>query len=254
MSSILPLHTENPEFVLPGISIGVVTRAQRIESPGLFSLAAAGIGAKRETRLFRNVFAAHLGCRVEDICLVRQVHGDRIVPRSRSDAGGIRTGDAQWTADAGLALVVLVADCCPVVLVAPGQGLIGIAHAGWRGAVKEIVPALASTLKKAGATAETMHAWVGPCAEGDRYEVGPEVASQFERWSHALIAGSGSRYLLDIRTVVFSQLRGAGILPQHISVSRSGTIGDPRYHSYRRDRYASGRMAAYVMSSLDDER
>lgn len=197
--------------------------------------------------------AAHLGVRPERVKTLRQVHGTGILRRSiRETVGRLPpTGDAHWTTDPSLVLLVFVADCCPVVLADPRSGIFGIAHAGWRGAAAEIVPSLWKELVRGGADGESIHGWIGPCAGSDRYEIGPEVAERFVRYPGALRKHreEKDRILLDIRVALKHQLRHCGLDDSRLSLSRADTIGDRAYHSHRRDRIRAGRMPAYVTGS-----
>lgn len=91
---------------------------------------------------------------------LRQVHGAEVV---RVDGPGDQAGaraDAAVTAEAGCALAVLTADCAPVALASP-EGVIGVAHAGWRGVLAGVVEATVAEMHALGAT--DIDAVIGPC-------------------------------------------------------------------------------------------
>jgi YfiH family protein len=224
--------------------------------------------------LSRRVLANQLNRPADAFRMMRQVHGTTIVYRSDAvpDAAGnharrtrhalstrraadavdsVPVADAQWTDRPGLVLIANVADCCPVIVSDPVAGIVGIAHSGWRGTVGEVAPALVRTLCATGAT--NLRVWIGPCAEGEAYEVGHEVFTRFDRWPTAGRAHPErpGKYLLDVREVVRLQIRAEGIDDTRITVSGGGTIGDRRYHSHRRDSFGAGRMAAFVSITPD---
>lgn len=175
------------------------------------------------------------------LALLRQVHGTRIIERSAHEAAtGTRPdGDAQWTRDNDLVLAVMVADCCPVALWSDER--VAIVHAGWRGTADGIVPAALDAFDE-----PVRGAWVGPCASGTHYEVGPEVAARFARFDDA-VADRDGRLFLDLATVIERQLRRGGVATIRVSARR--TIRDGDLHSWRRDGHASGRMMAFVCRS-----
>lgn len=269
--------TERADGLAPFADAGVLLRAQRVGNPGGVSFWPAGAYAPREVALTRRVLAHLLNRPVDAFRMMRQVHGTTIVYRSDAapdapenrahrahstpgdadadpdadPADPVPVADAQWTDRPGLVLIANVADCCPVIVSDPAAGVVGIAHSGWRGTVGEVAPALVRTLRAKGAT--DLRVWIGPCAEGDAYEVGHDVFSRFDRWSTAGRAHPErpGKYLLDVREVVRLQLRAEGIDDTRISVSGGGTIRDRRYHSHRRDSFRAGRMAAFVSIGSD---
>jgi polyphenol oxidase len=257
------LREELPERPIPGVRCGVVLREQRFGHgwglPGGFSLTAANAFSPREVALNWSILTAFLGVPPESIRALRQVHGTRVVRRFREEEDAIDpcTGlpaDAQWTTARGLVLVVFVADCCPVVLADPERGIVAIAHAGWRGALHGVVSALLEELQNGGARRDCLRAWIGPCADGESYEIGPEVAEQFHAFPEAIRPSplTPHRSLLDVRSVIETQLDRGGVAPERVSISRIGTIGSTRYHSHRRDSYSAGRMVTYAMLSVKD--
>jgi len=76
-------------------------------------------------------------------------------------------------------LGVLAADCAPVLLADPGAGVIGAAHAGWKGALGGVVDTTIAAMERLGAKRERMRAVIGPCIGRDSYEVGPEFPAPF---------------------------------------------------------------------------
>jgi len=202
--------------------------------------------------LTRRLFTHHLNRSVDDLRLLRQVHGTTVIRRGARHENGAPflppAADAHFTVDAGPVLIANVADCCPVILASSDPALVGIAHAGWRGAADGVVASLLLASTDAGVSLSNVRCWVGPCAEVSRYEVGPETAAFFHSWPEAILPHpeDPQKRLLNVRAVVVDQLLHAGVAAEHVTVSRGGTIGDHRYHSHRRSRWAAGRMAAFI--------
>jgi YfiH family protein len=109
----------------------------------------------------------------EEWAEVRQVHGNEVVRVENPGPSG--EADALWTSERGLPLAIFTADCLGVVLTA--SDAVGIAHAGWRGAVGDVVGELRAAMSRSGHTPQraAVGPGIGPCC----FEVGPEVAGQF---------------------------------------------------------------------------
>lgn len=100
---------------------------------------------------------------------LHQVHGADVVRVTRPGDGAGTRADAAVTAEEGCALAVLTADCAPVAL-ASSEGVIGVAHAGWRGVAAGVIEATVAEMEALGATA--IEAAVGPCIHAECYEFG----------------------------------------------------------------------------------
>ena len=101
---------------------------------------------------------------------LRQVHGAEVVVVGSPGAQAGAEADAAVTAHPGAALAVLTADCAPVALSSP-EGVVGVAHAGWRGLVGGVVERTAAAMRDLGAT--TVEAALGPCIRAECYEFSP---------------------------------------------------------------------------------
>lgn len=107
--------------------------------------------------------------------VLEQVHGARVVVVERPGGATGETGDAAVTTVAGAALAVLTADCAPVAL-ASTEGILGIAHAGWRGLRAGVIEATVQTMRRLGAT--RIEAVLGPCIQPCCYTFGAEDLDQ----------------------------------------------------------------------------
>jgi len=110
--------------------------------------------------------AAHAG----PWCFLRQVHGRTVHVVDRP--GGVQgaEGDALVSAAPGVALAVFTADCAPVALASP-EGIVGVAHAGWRGLELGVIEATVDAMRRLGAT--DVIGVTGPCIHPCCYEFGP---------------------------------------------------------------------------------
>ena len=188
-----------------------------------------------------------LGFHPDQVSRLEQVHGTRVVP---AQPGGIQTADAQVTAVPGVLLAIGTADCFPVLLEDPEAGVLGAAHAGWRGTVGDIVGQTVRAMTELGAAPERIRAAVGPGISREQYRVGPEVAQTFVEaglgafLSDPALDGAVNPQL-DLCAANLHLLARAGLRPEHLWASgRCST--EPAFYSYRRDAGLTGRMWAVI--------
>lgn len=178
---------------------------------------------------------------------LRQVHGAGVLVVDTPDdavrlAG--RQGDALVSGTAGLALAVQTADCGPVVLASP-EGVIGIAHAGWRGIEAGVVAATVAAMRRLGAT--ELAAVLGPCIHVECYEfTGPERGAMADRFG-AAVAGWTDRGTpaLDVPAAVRAALLDAGVRSVDETGGGCTACDAARWYSHRA-RGEHGRMATVV--------
>lgn len=141
---------------------------------------------------------------------LRQVHGSRVVTVTAPGAGAGEWADAAVTAEPGCALVVLTADCAPVALASP-EGVVGVAHAGWRGVAAGVLERTVEAMRDLGA--EVVRAVLGPCIRPECYAFGPaDLAAVASRLGDGVRARTGDgRPALDLPAAVRSALARAGV-------------------------------------------
>lgn len=122
--------------------------------------------------------------------------------------------DAMVTDRPGLGLCILSADCTPVLFADPDAGIIGAAHAGWKGAIAGVLLRTLDEMEALGARRERIRAAIGPTIQQASYEVGPEFRDQFlsqDAGSEDLfIPGKGDRFQFDLPGFCQRQLTSAG--------------------------------------------
>ena len=153
----------------------------------------------------------------ETLVTVYQVHSHRAVvveePWVRANAP---RADAMATNRPGVTLGILTADCAPVLLADAAAGVIGAAHAGWRGARDGVLEAVVEAMVGLGARAERITAAVGPCIAQASYEVGPEFPDLFadagrEAGSFLRPAERPGHFMFDLEGYAAQRLRKAGV-------------------------------------------
>lgn len=185
---------------------------------------------------------------------VHQVHGD--VVESAEEGAPFdchRKADAIVTTDPTTVAAVRTADCVPVLLAtADGHGVAAV-HAGWRGVVGGVVLRAVEKLRTAGRDTLPLVAAIGPSISFDAFEVGPEVAAEFERVfageAPALIrpTPNKAKAMVDLRGALRRQLQAIGVETDDIDISDRCTVRDQdEFFSHRRDNGVTGRMAALI--------
>ncbi|MFF4271675.1 peptidoglycan editing factor PgeF [Streptomyces sp. NPDC001536] len=196
-------------------------------------------------RANRELAAKSLGIDPGRVVWMNQVHGAEVAVVS--EAWGDRPVpevDAVVTAERGLALAVLTADCTPVLLADPVAGVVGAAHAGRPGMIAGVVPAAVRAMTELGAEPARIVARTGPAVCGRCYEVPDAMradVSAVERTAYA--ETSWGTPAVDVTAGVHAQLERLGVHDREQSPVCTRESGD--HFSYRRDR-TTGRLAGYV--------
>jgi hypothetical protein len=183
----------------------------------------------------RRVLDDRLGIPVQ---FMRQVHGAEVAVVRQ--VGPAPVADALVTDVPGIALAVLVADCVPMTVTAPG--VVAVVHAGRAGAVAGVVPAVLGVFDTMGVDRAAVAVTLGPAICGACYEVPVAMRDEVE----AALPGSAAATPagtpgVDLRAGLVRQLAAHGV--GDVSVSARCTAQDPGLFSHRRDG-VTGRFAA----------
>ncbi|MCS7082810.1 MAG: peptidoglycan editing factor PgeF [Bacteroidetes bacterium] len=172
-----------------------------------------------------------------------QVHGNRVaLVRQPGHVPGV---DALVTDRPGLLLGVTVADCAAVLLADPEAGVIGAAHAGWRGAASGVLFETLRLMQELGARAERIRAYISPAIGACHFEVGAEVAARFPE--SVVLPGPNGRAHVDLKRFLGDALLAFGLDPEHLEVSSACTLDDPeRFFSHRGAQGRTGRMMGLI--------
>jgi YfiH family protein len=208
-------------------------------SSGIFAGLNCGTGSSDQAEIVainRGRVAAAMDVAVDHLVSVHQVHSPDVVAL-RAPLADKPRADAMVTATPGLALAILTADCQPVLFADAKAGVIGAAHAGWKGAKDGVLEATLDAMEGLGASRADIAAVIGPCISQAAYEVGPEFFEAFTddnpETRRFFAGGKGDRMLFDLPAFGLWRLREAGV--GHAEWVRHCTYGDPaRFFSYRR--------------------
>lgn len=209
-------------------------------SAGVYAGLNCGTGSKDQAELVhinRARVAEAMGVDTPNLCSVYQVHSPDVVIADRPNSGDAPKADAIVTATPGLALTILTADCQPVLFADPKAGVIGAAHAGWKGAIGGVLEATLDAMVTLGAVREDITAVIGPTISQRAYEVGPEFFEEFTStnpdYSRFFASGEGDRAMFDLPAFGLHRLSEAGV--GHAEWVRHCTYSDPdKFYSYRR--------------------
>jgi YfiH family protein len=195
--------------------------------------------------------ARELGYDPRRLVHMRQIHSDRVIRCTPEMGFDTRPEcDALMTDIAHQPLMVMVADCTPVLLYDPVHRAVAAVHAGRAGALKNIVAKTIGAMHSAyGTDAGELLAVLGPSIHACCYEIGPEVAETVEKsgGGYALSSRDGRTYL-DVNRILETQLKAAGVPPSHIDTAgRCTSCRNDRLFSYRADRGTTGRQAGIIM-------
>lgn len=210
---------------VPGLVAGFTTRA--------FSPADEGIAVAR-ARL-----AETTGMPVASVGQVHEA-GVAVV----QEAGHVPAHDGLVTDQPDLVLSVVAADCALVLLADPEAGVVGTCHSGWRGTVAGIVSETVRAMSGLGAEPGRTLAYIGPCISAEAFEVGEEVAAQFDD-GVVIRRPEWPRPHVDLRADLERQLADAGV--ERMEVADGCTIRDnDRFYSYRAEGGTPGRMLGFI--------
>jgi len=238
------------EIGLPGARAAFSTRQGGVSAPPYDSL---NLGILTDddrdaVRANRDALARALGRDPDGVVYGLQVHGAEVQLHERPRDGSEPVpSDAQATRSAQLTPLVLVADCLPLALSAPGA--VAMAHCGWRGIVSGVIPNTVDALGRlTGCDPSEVHAALGPGIRACCYEVGPKVAAEFERRGHPQAIGDGGT--LDLAAAVVGELERCGVQAERFADCGLCTSCDPeRFYSHRRDGGVTGRQAGLIWRS-----
>ena len=223
------------------VSHGFFTRQGGV-STGIFQGLNCGHGSDDKgeaVRQNRERVAQALSVAAASLVTVHQIHSAHVIhvrqAWSRHEAP---KGDAMVTATPGLALGILTADCTPVLFADEDVGVIGAAHAGWKGALGGVLTATVQAMEGLGAQRGRITAIVGPCIAQASYEVGPEFLAAFLEQdasfgTYFTPSPKAGHHQFDLAGFVMARLEPLGLQRCH-DLAMDTYADDALFYSYRR--------------------
>lgn len=232
-----PLRSNTLE--IQGIRHGFFTRQGGV-SDGIYGSLNVGLGSSdsRERVLEnRRRVAGAMGVQAENLCTVYQCHSPDVITVDAPIGGQEIKADAMVTATPGLALGVLAADCGPVLFADREAGVIGAAHAGWKGALYGVLENTIAAMERLGARRDNIVAVLGPSISQANYEVGPEFVERLtmENGANAAYLQPSDRAghaLFDLNGYTIDRLERAGVSAS--CLGRCTYAEEDLFFSYRR--------------------
>ena len=221
--------------LLGDVAHGFFTRRGGASS-GIFEGLNCGTGSSDQAeavRTNRDRVAAAMGGPLRG---VHQVHSADVAIVDGAPDGVPPSADAMVAVCPGNVLTILTADCQPVLFHDPEAGVIGAAHAGWKGTLGGVLEATVDAMVRLGATRDGIRAAIGPTISQRAYEVGPEFLDTFRdedpEATRFFANGKDGRYLFDLPGYGLRRLRDAGVEAEWTGHC---TYSEPaRFYSYRR--------------------
>lgn len=207
------------ELAHNGVRHGFFTRIGGV-SHGIYRGLNAGVGSQDDRDAVaenRTRIATWLGVASADLLSLYQIHSARaLVVRDSFPLSERPQADALVTDQPGLALGMLSADCGPVLYADAQAGIIGAAHAGWKGALTGILESTITAMEGLGARRERIIAVLGPSISQKNYEVGPEFVARFTQADAANEAffspsATSGHSLFDLNHYTLDRLTRAGV-------------------------------------------
>lgn len=226
-------------------SHGFFTRQGGV-SEGIFTSLNCGLGSvdNRENVLEnRHRVAQRLGVKPQHLLSLYQVHGADVVTVTQGwEPSALPKADAMVSNVAGFALGILTADCVPVLFEDREAGVVGAAHAGWKGAVAGVVASTVKAMGALGAKPSRIHAAIGPCIGAKSYEVTQEfydriVSLQSGNERYFVPGKAAGSWFFDIVAFVKQLLADAGVGEVH-ALGLDTYVETERFFSFRRTTHA----------------
>ena len=235
------MKIEAASLTLTGIRHAFFTRAGGVSS-GLYATLNGGVGSQDQAGKVvenRARMAAALGVESQRLLTAYQTHSPKVVVAEAPWTTENRPqADAIVTRMRALAIGVTTADCGPVLFADPHAGVIGAAHAGWRGALTGVIETTVAAMERLGAAPGQIRAAIGPMIRQSNYEVGPDLVARFRAEDAAASrffapARRDGHAMFDLAGYIAVRLKRAGITAvEDVALC---TYADPeQFFSYRR--------------------
>ncbi len=222
-----------------GVRHGFFTRQGGVSS-GLYRGLNVGSGSQDAPEAVaenRRRAAKFMNPRAEAIVTPWQVHSPDAVVVDKPFQGEKPKADGIVTATPGLVIGVVTADCGPILFSDPKAGVIGAAHAGWKGAIGGVLENTIAAMEKTGARRADIRAVLGPSISQRNYEVGPEYVSTFTTQDSSfkrffIPSPKPDHSMFDLRAFSLHRLEAAGV---ECAMTDDCTYADEdNFYSYRR--------------------
>ncbi len=246
----------------PGLAAGMTTKNDG-ESKGVYYSLNLGFHVGDELAAVcanREKIGKQMGFPVQNWVGAEQTHGSVIQKVSKTDCGkgslsyddSFKDTDGFYTNEDGILLTLCYADCVPIFFLAPKKKMIGIAHAGWKGTVKQIAARMIKLWEQEGIQPKDIFVAIGPSICEKCYIVDNRVVDLVqniledvnEKPYNLITAG---QYSLNLQKTNKLLLEKAGVPPQNILLTGyCSSCDNGHFFSHRRDKGQTGRMVSFI--------
>lgn len=257
------LLLESWKMLIPSVIAGFTTKKRGISQPPFSSL---NLGLHVDDHLAsvqsnRKKVAEDIGFFTSEWACSEQVHDNKITKVTEENKGkgvfsyqdGLKATDGLYTCESNILLTLCYADCVPLYFIAPNSRIVGIAHAGWKGTVKDIAGEMVRTLKNnENVSPKEIYVAIGPsigeCCYVVDYKViklVKNVLDQIDGCPYNEIRDG--QYTLNLKQVNKQLLLKSGVPNEQIVVSNYCTsCNGELFFSHRRDKGKTGRMMSFI--------
>ncbi len=233
-------HITTDLAAIPWVQHGFFTRAGGV-SGGIYASLNCGFkkdDKRNNVRTNRALAAEALGIAPGRLVVTRQTHGTKVVTvRKPWVPKNAPEGDGMVTAERGMGLGVLTADCVPVMFASKKDKIVGICHAGWKGALGGVPEQVFAAMKRRGAQPEDIAVAIGPCIGADSYEVSDDFMLPFQEQDSDNArffkrSPNAGHHIFNLPGYVAQRLKRVGI--ETIYDTHQDTLTDDSFFSNRR--------------------
>lgn len=223
------------------IIAGVTLANKDLFPPYGFSITKGEIYSDEEILNMRQYFSEFLKIDYDNFVFQKQIHSDLLKIVEENYCYGEH--DGLITQLKGKVLVLSLADCSGILIYDGKKEIIAAVHSGWRGTTQNIIgKTINIMIDDFQSKPEDIICYLSPSASGRNYEIGAEL---LDRLGDFTTEREGKNYF-DNKAMIKHQLLKMGIIEENIEISEICTIDNEDYHSFRRDKKESGRMAAFI--------
>lgn len=207
------------------------------------------IDAKNTEDVFNNLSDVFT---LENLSKNKQIHSDIVNKIDKDNIGVIIDGDAIITNEKNVPLVILTADCVPVVLVDTVNKAVGLAHAGWRGTYAKITAKTLDKMKEDYNTEpKDVVAIIGPSIGKCCYEVSLDLVEKFNDSLKGMNEGIyeviDGKYYLDLWEINKKILEKSSVLPSNImNMNICTSCNSDKFFSYRKHEKTPKRIGTFI--------
>jgi hypothetical protein len=207
-------------------------------SLGIYKSLNCGIGSKdKKINVINNlkIVSKKINLKKNKLVLLKQIHSNKIYYLNKIPKKKL-VGDGLITSSKNIAVGILTADCAPILFYDPKKNIIGAAHAGWKGAYKNIATKMINYFKKKGSKLNNLYAIIGPCISQNNYEIKEDFKKKFLNQGQVnkrYFKKENNKIYFDLKSYIFQQLKNRGI--KNIEIIKKDTFSPKnKFFSARR--------------------